>query len=189
MYVLLYYGHSSSRLNQSTIEFGENSTVLYSYNIGWYGGAVYSEWSILFKGNSRVTFAYNEASWNGGAVCAYKHLYCCDNAIVIFGDNSTVIFNYNTCGHNGGAVYSEYADLNFKANARVTFINSRTIFDGGAVYGAHADISFEGRSMVEFKSNTAHCNLSRNSGKQNLIQQNESLLKWSSMSRGSKYYS
>ena len=120
------------------------------------GGAVYiDDASIMFEGNSTVTFNSNVAESNGGALCI---------TALSFDGNPTMIFNYNSAGSNGGAVYIyynkkgkffNYDHLILYGNPTVTFNNNEATTNGGAMYLVDRCIKFAENLSLSFHNNKA----------------------------------
>ena len=170
---IMFYGHSTVtfRRNRAGSEggaialraggindmsFGENSTVLFTENSAWRGGAVsaiiYARFlqtksspKITFHGHSNVTFSNNRAKREGGAISYYLWPNYIVVTSLLFTDHATVMFSNNSVTNEGS---------------------------GGALaigtvmpIGLSLIVSFTGLSKVIFSNNTAQlggtCILSR----------------------------
>ena len=146
------YAHSSN------ITVGDDATVMF-HGKGWllpsHSSAIYTEYhsTVIFEGNSKITFNNYVAVGNGGA------MYITYHSTITFEGNSTVTSNNNKAD-NGGTMYIDnYSTIKFEGNSKVAFNNSKADSDGGAMYITyHSTMTFEGNSTVTSNSNRAYNN-------------------------------
>ena len=135
------------------ITFEENSTVHFINNTATSGGALYLDFnsSVVFEGNSYVSFKSNNASFDGGAIYSQGH-----NSLV-FTKHSSVSFMSNIATYVGGAVYLCYDNrLIFKGASKVSFTCNKANDGGGAIFSIfHSSVIFTGHSIVTFNKNIA----------------------------------
>ena len=117
----------TSSYSRSVISCHENATVTFIDNRATSNGGVmyiYRYATILFGGNSVVTFARNTAYY-GGVVYALYYMQ------MSFNENTKTTFVNNTATYQGGAVYIRYSNIMF--NAPVIFRNNSAQY-GRVVY-------------------------------------------------------
>ena len=164
--------------NNSRIHFQRNSSTVFSNNIAFDGGAIYSSYSnIYFQENSITVFKDNHANNEGGAIyCRYGYVSFEQNSLTSFGNNiadvggaicskydniyfkvnSSSTFSNNIAGIDGGAIYSYYSNIYFQENSITVFKDNPSNDDGGAMYSYNSHIFFQDNSVTTFKSNHAN---------------------------------
>ena len=116
--------------DKSNITIGENSNVNFINNNAKIGGAIFTTISnITFTGNSSVSFSYNAAWQDGGA------LYLDDQFLATFNDNATVTFSNNSASDYGGAVYGNILESKIKCNTTdINFYHNHARTTGDSVF-------------------------------------------------------
>ena len=146
--VVMYIG------NHSTIIFEEDSTVYFNGNYGatYFGIMLIDLSTVLFKGNSTVSFYRNECKGN---VASLMSIYSSSN--ITFKENSTVNFIENRAS-GSGAVMSIFGSstITFEGNSTVHFFNNGAGGNGGVINIHYSTITFKGSSTVNFDNNHAH---------------------------------
>ena len=102
----LYISHDS------TARYTESCTVMFNGNIADLGGSVFSKSSsIMFGGNSFVSFINNTALHDGGAI------YCSDNSYFLLLSDASISFYFNVANDNGGAIYLLFKESSINFNS------------------------------------------------------------------------
>ena len=171
-------GAMFSRYN-SSVSFNEYSTTIFIDNEATDGGALSCmECTVLFKGRSTVSSAFNEAIENGGVIhftynskisfseftnVTFKKnsainggaLFASDNSTICFEGNASVTFTGNTAGRNGGAVYFNLnCAVIWTQNTNVTFENNNAVFGGAVCLNKYTRVICESNSAILFENNT-----------------------------------
>ena len=134
--------------------FDESSSTTFTHNNGDYGGALYLEANggTMFKGNSNVKFANNNADQNGGAA------YYTNMSNVIIQDNCSVLFYGNTAKYDGGAVhFTMHSDIIFpkESKSKVTFSHNKAKRGGAIFSDDNSRIVYGGNTTAVFTNNEA----------------------------------
>ncbi|XP_065896048.1 probable outer membrane protein pmp20 [Dysidea avara] len=145
------YGGAVHTNFHSRISFNDLSTTTFTENTAKeHAGALYGydRSSILFMGNSMITFKENKAfTGEGGAICCNYH---CN---ILFNGNSNVTFRGNSAVDSGGAVYtSSNSFAAFSGNSFISFIHN-SAWNGGAISWDRSTAWFSGDSIVTFEHN------------------------------------
>ena len=153
----LYAGATSQVVlnGNGSVEFLKNSAVGSSS----YGGAMYSDSSVLLSNNNGVIFRDNSSVTQGGAIYAGAELTLTDNGSVEFSGN-TASSSSSSSSAFGGAIYGySNSTITLSGNGSVEFIGntaSSSSSFGGAIYGySNSTITLTDNGSVEFIGNTA----------------------------------
>ena len=117
-------------------------------------GVIYTTHSyISFTANSRLTFAQNKATLNGGA------LHFDSNSNVIFSQFTNIKFCSNI-GSNGGAILAnDHSNITLAGNSMLLFANNSANQYGGAIFlevTAVMIINCNSKNCINFKDNIAY---------------------------------
>jgi predicted outer membrane repeat protein len=132
------------------------------------GGAIYNESGLVsFSNNEDVNFAYNQATFTGGAI--YANGKDDEGVSVSMKGNACVTFDHNEAleedkrwGIGGGAIYA-VGSVSLSDNKRmdgtdgksgVFFTYNTANTEGGAIY-SDSKVSLTGNGAIKFDTNTA----------------------------------
>jgi predicted outer membrane repeat protein len=132
------------------------------------GGAIYNESGLVgFSNNEDVNFAYNQATFTGGAI--YANGKADEGVSVSMKGNACVTFDHNKAleenkrwGKGGGAIYA-VGSVSLSDNKRVDGTDGKSgVFftyntagtEGGAIY-SESTVSLTGNGAIKFDNNTA----------------------------------
>ena len=111
--------------------------------------------TIIFKGNSTVSFTDNTADINGGVMYGFGY------PTITFEGNSTVNFTCNKVNENGGVMYIDHnSTITFEGSSTTSFTDNVADGNGEVMYIADSPytITFEGTSTINFINNLANTN-------------------------------
>ena len=109
--------------DNSTVVFGRNSDLLFTQNSAYhYGGAIYSNGTLLFTDDSTTAFSKNDAD-KGGAI------YSNYNSTISFEGNSTTVFsNNNGSTYKGGAILNYHSNIFSEGNSTTAFTSNKATY-------------------------------------------------------------
>ena len=145
-------------IKNSTIIFKGNSTVSFTDNTADINGGVmygFGYPTITFEGNSTVNFTCNKVNENGGV------MYIDHNSTITFEGSSTTSFTDNVADGNGGVMYIDHSStITFEGSSTTSFTDNVADGNGGVMYIADSPytITFEGTSTINFINNLANTN-------------------------------
>ena len=129
----------------------EKCRLFFTDNKANIGGAIYqSNSNITFSGHSDVTFNYNIATFEGGAV--YSH----NNSFIKFQNNSIVKFTGNVADIGGAMHITMSSHIIFQDNSVVRLCDSLGFTFGGAIFlNGNSDVTFSKNCNIIFHHNQA----------------------------------
>ena len=128
---------SCNNSSYCSLSFEENSTMIFSNNIAYSGGAMFlqsNSGKLTFDNFSTTIFSHNIAQRYGGAIYS--------STSISFEANSTTEFSDNVARYDSGAVHCR--SISFEGSSATIFSNNTAWYDGGAV--SCGSISFKGSS-------------------------------------------
>ena len=145
-----HLGGSIYSINNSHISFQRNSSTVFSSNIAFDGGALYSYYSdISFQENSVTVFKDNHANDEGGAIYS-RYGY------VSFEQNSSTTFSNNNADNNGGAIFiADKSSVSFNGYSTTVFRNNNATYGGAILARLDSPIIFSDDSTITFTNNRA----------------------------------
>lgn len=127
--------------DNSNIMFENNCTIAFNHNEALQGGAIFTQYNVVFKEDSTMHFENNKVTLEGAL-----HI-----SNIMFKENTVVRLEAIL---NGGALYCDSSDITIKQNSAIVFTNNQTENDG-AVFTTVSILLVSDYSNVIFCKNAA----------------------------------
>ena len=137
--------------SQPCCTFGGNSTVMFSDNNAYLGGAMHAINSeISFESHARIAFLRNRATRDGGS-CYFSHL-----SIITLKEFADVTFENNDAFHSGGAIhFNNNSNISFKDNSTALFKSNQASYGGAIGSSMNSSIIVQNCARIKFYTNNA----------------------------------